>query len=163
MQVYFHIKKICATWLSKKYLTCLPREHKLFWQLSRLDNFVSNYDCKSFRSWKTERPSFPGTFNTPSHFPEALQGIKLREQRNEFLQMFGENVARTTIAVTKKRVYIIPQIKDYMIKTFLLPVFWKQQNIFSQIKRVQKIPPWRISLDPRHKNVSWLVNLNAAK
>ena len=32
----------CLYVLSKKYLTFIPQEHKPFWQLSQLDDFVSN-------------------------------------------------------------------------------------------------------------------------
>ena len=32
----------CLYVLSKKYLTFIPQEHKPFWQLSQLDDFVIN-------------------------------------------------------------------------------------------------------------------------
>ena len=39
--MYFHIRIIVRV-RQKKYLTCIPREHKPFWQLHRLDGFASN-------------------------------------------------------------------------------------------------------------------------
>ena len=78
-------EKICPCRLRIKYLTCLPRKNKLFWQLKRLDDFTISHICTSFRSWKTEHHSILGTFNTFSRFTEVLRGLKLTGLRNELV------------------------------------------------------------------------------
>ena len=47
--------------LSKKYLTCIPREHKLFLQLSRLAKFAINAIVNLFDH---ERQKIPETCET---------------------------------------------------------------------------------------------------
>ena len=43
--MFDHFMNLALKGLSKKYVTCLSCEHKLFWQLSRLDDFAINHNC----------------------------------------------------------------------------------------------------------------------
>ena len=49
--------------LSKKYLTCINREHTLFWQVSRLDDFAINAIANLFFH---ERLKIPEVHSEPS-------------------------------------------------------------------------------------------------
>ena len=57
---YFHIK-ICVP-VHQKYLTCIPREHKSFWQLSRLNDFTINANANLFVH---ERLKIPRAYSEP--------------------------------------------------------------------------------------------------
>ena len=48
--------------LSKKGLTCIPREHKSFWQLHRLDDFAINANAHLF---VYERLKIPEPYTEP--------------------------------------------------------------------------------------------------
>ena len=45
---YFRIKIFVR--VKQKYLTCIPRKHQPFWQLSQLDDFTINANAKRFYS-----------------------------------------------------------------------------------------------------------------
>ena len=48
--------------LNKTYLTCIPCEHKPFWQLSQLDDFAINIIANAFFH---ERLTIPEVYSKP--------------------------------------------------------------------------------------------------
>ena len=64
---------------SKKYLICIPREHKSFWQLSQLDDFIKNTVSNLFVH---ERLKIPEAYSEPSQtskielFAKIINGSK---------------------------------------------------------------------------------------
>ena len=63
--------------IKQKNLTCIPREHKPFWQLSRLNDFVINTIAHLFIR---ERLNIPEAYSEPSItskmelFPKIVKG-----------------------------------------------------------------------------------------
>ena len=68
-------QNICTCRLSKKYLTCIPFEHKPFWQLSQSHDFAINHNCKYFCSRKTS--ASPGIVLYTSAFSKSFKRNKI--------------------------------------------------------------------------------------
>ena len=89
--------------LSKKYLICIPCEHKPFWQLSQLDDFAIRKNANLFFIHEKMNNLLPRCFYALLG-KEFLRRKKSEKLRDEVLQMFVEMLWEKHSALPEKNI-----------------------------------------------------------